>query len=184
MTLGTPDFIVIGFVIFSILIGIIRGFIKESISLVTWIVAIFLAVRYTSSLSAYVTVSKHEDVHTLLAFLIIFIGTVFVGALINFVIGGFIRKTPFSVPDRVLGSLFGLLRGMVFVTILVLLAGLTPLPEEEWWQQSYSLHRFQNLAIWIKERLPEEHEKAFRFPFDDDERDPEHKNAMLLKHKT
>ena len=164
--LGTPDFIIITIILASILIGVVRGFIKESISLVTWVIAICLAVLYAAPLSAHITFTKIELVRSLSAFLIIFILTVFVGALINYLVGGFIRKTPFSMPDRVLGSAFGLLRGVVLVTILVLVAGLTPLPEEEWWQQSKSISHFQVFAMWLKEQLPEENAKAFHFPLE------------------
>ena len=161
--LSTPDLIIAGVILLSILIGVVRGFIKESISLITWIVAICLAIMYASPLSAHISFTKSPLVHTLTAFLLIFVGMVFVGALINYMISSLIRRTPFSIPDKVLGSLFGLMRGIAFVTILVLLGGLTPLPEEGWWQQSYSIARLQVLAVWLKERLPEENAKVFHF---------------------
>ena len=81
-------------------------------------------------------------------------------------IGSFVRRTPFSLPDRILGSAFGLLRGVALVSILILLAGLTPFPEAPWWQGSYSIAKFQNFAIWLKDRLPDETAKVFRFPGD------------------
>ncbi len=147
----------------SILIGIVRGFVKESISLVTWVVAIGLAVVYTTHLAEHMTFTKHSFAKNLASFLVIFVGTVFIGAIINYIIGGMIRKTPFSIPDRVLGSLFGVLRGICFITILVLVAGLTPFPQEKWWQDSYAINRFQVLAIWVKDRLPDENAKVFHF---------------------
>lgn len=163
MSMATPDLIIGGIILLSIIVGIIRGLVKESISLVTWIVAILLAVMYTSPLSKYITITKHEMVHTLIAFLLIFVGTVFLGAILNFVVGELVRKTPFSIPDRVLGSIFGLLRGFVFATILIMIGGLTTLPEEQWWHQSYAISRFQGFAIWLKEQLPEETAKVFHF---------------------
>lgn len=167
MVIGVPDLAIVVIILLSIFIGIIRGLIKESISLVTWLVAIMLAVLYSSGLSEHMTFTQISLVRSLTAFLLIFVGTVFVGAIFNYLVGSFIRKTPFSIPDRILGSAFGLLRGVVFVTILTLLAGLTPLPDESWWQESYALSRFQVLAIWLKDRLPDEHAQAFRFPSDD-----------------
>ena len=163
MTLHTPDFVILGLVLFSILIGIIRGLIKESISLITWAVAIALAILFASTLATYMTFTKIAFLQTLSAFLIIFVGTVFIGAILNFIIGSFVRKTPFSFADRVLGGLFGLLRGILFVGILILLGGLTPLPTTPWWQKSYVISQFQDFAIWLKERLPEENAKAFHF---------------------
>lgn len=163
MVISTPDLIIGGIMLLSVLVGVVRGFVKESISLVSWVVAIGLAVVYTSQLAEHMTFSKTSFIKNLTAFLLIFVGTVFIGAIINYIVGGMIRRTPFSVPDRVLGSLFGVLRGGFFITVLVLIAGLTPFPDEKWWQESYAIPRFQVLAIWLKDRLPDENAKVFRF---------------------
>ncbi|HRE30652.1 MAG TPA: CvpA family protein [Candidatus Berkiella sp.] len=167
MTIGTPDIIISGLIIVSILIGIVRGFIKELISLITWIVAIVLATMFTSELAEHMTFTKTPYIRLLCAFLLIFVGVVFVGAIFNYFIGTFVRKTPFSVADRVLGSIFGLFRGVVLLVILVLLGGLTFLPKESWWQTSYFIPRVQVLSLWLKEQLPEEYAKAFKFADDE-----------------
>lgn len=166
MTISTPDLIISSMIGLSILIGIARGFVKESISLITWLVAIALSILYAGDLSEHMTFTKVTLVRSLISFLLIFVSIVLVGAIINYMVGAFIRKTPFSAPDRILGSLFGLFRGVAFVSVLVLLAGLTPLPEAPWWQSSYMVSRFQVFAIWLKDRLPDEHAKVFRFPGD------------------
>ncbi len=163
MSMSTPDLIIGGIMLLSILIGVVRGFVKESISLVTWIVAIGLAVVYTSQLSLHMTYTSSSFMRNLSAFLILFVGTVFIGAIINYIVGNFVRKTPFSTPDRILGSFFGVLRGMFFITVLVLIAGLTPFPKEKWWQESYAIGHFQVLAVWLKDRLPDENASVFRF---------------------
>src|SRR5262245_37624729 len=137
MAIGTPDLIIIGVISLSIIIGIFRGLIKESISLATWISAIVLAVIYAASLSVHMTFTKVPFIKNLTAFLIIFIGIIFIGAIFNYSISSLVRKTIFSVPDRALGSFFGLFRGVVLIGILTLLAGLTPFPEEKWWKESY-----------------------------------------------
>ncbi len=163
MTIGTPDIIIAGIILVSILIGIVRGFIKELISLITWVVAIVLAAMFTTSFAEHMTFSKTPFVRSLCAFILIFVSVVFVGAIINYIVGTLVRKTPFSTADRVLGSLFGVLRGIVFITILILLGGLTPLPQESWWQTSYFIPRAQVLSLWLKEQLPEEYAKTFNF---------------------
>jgi len=161
--LGAPDIVIVCMILVSILIGIFRGFIKEFISLLTWIVAIVMAIILTTPLSGYMTFTKIEFVRMVSAFLLIFVGVVFLGAMLNLAIGSIVRKTPFSLPDRILGALFGLLRGVVLVVILVLLAGLTTIPQESWWQQSKTVTRFQLLATWLKEKLPKESVELFHF---------------------
>lgn len=164
MTFGTPDLIIVCLILLSVLIGIIRGFIKESISLVTWVSAVIVAVLCSKDLSVYMTFTKNDLVRWWSAFLIIFVGIIFVGAIVNFMVGALIRKSPFSMADRALGSIFGLLRGVVFVTILVLLGTLTQFPEAPWWKRSYMIGQFQELAVWLRDRLPEENAKVFHFP--------------------
>lgn len=162
--LGWPDIFIAGAILLSIIIGLLRGLIKESISLVTWIIAIMLAVIFSPGLAEHMTFTQVAFIQTVTAFFIIFISSVLIGSIVNFFIGKLIRKTPFSSPDRALGAVFGLLRGVVVVTIVVLLAGLTPVPTSSWWQQSFSIEKFEVLAIWVKDRLPEEHAKPFNFP--------------------
>lgn len=163
MIFGTPDFIVIGLVGLSIVIGIFRGFIRESISLISWILAIILAIAFANPLSVYMTFTEVEFIKMMTAFLIIFVSVIFVGTIFNLIVGTLVRKTPFSMPDRILGSLFGLTRGVVFITIAVLIATLTPFPQETWWKQSYMLNKFQKLAVWCQGKLPEEQAKLFNF---------------------
>lgn len=181
MTIGTPDLFIMGIIGLSIIIGIFRGLIKESISLATWICAIILAVMYVKPLAVYMTFTKVEFVKNLTAFLIIFIGIIFIGAIFNYFVSALVRKTPFSLPDRVLGSFFGLFRGIVFVGILTFIAGLTPFPEEKWWKESYFIGHFQKMALWLREQLPEDDAKNFQFPGDKQEvavdKDHTHRNV-------
>mgnify|MGYP003625990425 CR=1 FL=1 len=164
--LGWPDIFIASAILLSIIIGVLRGLIKESISLVTWVIAIILAVIFSPELAKHMTFTQVAFIQTVTAFFIIFISAVLIGSIFNFLIGKLIRKTPFSSPDRALGGIFGLLRGVVVVTIVVLLAGLTPVPASSWWQKSFSIEKFEVLAVWLKERLPEEYAKPFKFPDD------------------
>lgn len=166
MSWGTPDLLIMGMIALSILMGVARGFVKESISLVTWVAAIALSVLYSSDLAKHISFTKNALIQGLCSFLLIFVSVVFMGALVNYMAGGFIRKTPFSVPDRVLGSVFGFLRGVVLVSVLILLAGLTSFPSSPWWQESYMVSHFQGVAMWIRDRLPDENAKVFNFPGD------------------
>lgn len=159
-----PDIIIISVIALSIIIGLFRGFVKELISLATWILAIVLAVVYSGPLAQKMTFTQEPFIQTIAAFFVIFIVTVIIGAVVNYVIGRLVRNTPFSAADRILGSGFGLLRGVVLVTVVVLLAGLTPLTQADWWKSSFTVEKFESLAIWVKDRLPEEHAKPFKFP--------------------
>jgi membrane protein required for colicin V production len=67
-----------------------------------------------------------------------------------------VEKTGLTGTDRSLGVVFGLLRGLAIVTILVLAAGATPMPADIWWQNSLLIDHFVKLALWVREFLPAE----------------------------
>jgi len=97
------------------------------------------------------------------AFAILFVVTVLVGGLVNYLAGQLVAKTGLTATDRVLGMLFGIARGIVIVAVLVLLAGLTALPEDPWWQEALLLEHFQDMALWLRSFLPANIAENIRF---------------------
>ncbi len=78
------------------------------------------------------------------------------GAIINFLASKLVDKTGLTGTDRLLGIVFGVARGGVIVAILVLLAGLTPFPQDPWWQDSQFIGYFEELAMWMRSYLPDD----------------------------
>jgi len=92
----------------------------------------------------------------LTAFGILFICVLLLGAIVNYLAGKLVDKTGLTGTDKMLGVVFGVARGAVMVAILVLLAGLTPVPQDPWWQDSQFLGYFEDLAMWMRDFLPSE----------------------------
>jgi membrane protein required for colicin V production len=67
-----------------------------------------------------------------------------------------VTKTGLSGTDKSLGVVFGAARGLLIVTMLVLLAGLTPMPSEPWWNDSAMIEFFSDMANWIKDIMPQD----------------------------
>ena len=65
--------------------------------------------------------------------------------------------------DRLIGMVFGAARGVLLVAVLVLLAGLTPMPEEDWWLESGLVGYFQELSYWLRDLLPREFADHFSY---------------------
>ncbi|MFO1257439.1 MAG: CvpA family protein [Gammaproteobacteria bacterium] len=158
------DIIILSIIALSIVISLIRGFVKEAISLTSWVLAAGFAIKFCQPLSGYITFTTMTSLRMIIAFLLVFVSLVFVGAIINFVVGKMIRKTPFSMPDRILGMFFGAFRGALVVSMLVLLAGLTPFPNDPWWKSSKLVPKFQVIAEWFQHQLPTEISQHFVFP--------------------
>ena len=158
------DLLIIGIIVLSALISLIRGFVKESISLVTWIIAAVLAFRYFAPLSELLEpYLSAPTIRSITAFSILFVSTLIVGAIINFIMSQLVSKTGLSGTDKTLGVIFGGARGVLIVTMTVLLASLTPMPEAQWWQDSAMVGFFQQLAEWIKGIIPADAADKFGF---------------------
>jgi membrane protein required for colicin V production len=157
------DLVIIGIILISALISLVRGFVKESISLVSWILAGFIAFRYFSALAELLLpYVESPTVRTGVAFSVLFVSTLIVGAIINFMASQMVSKTGLSGTDKTLGMVFGAARGVLIVTLIVLLASRTPMPEETWWQDAGTIKYFSQLANWLKEVLPQD--ISSRFP--------------------
>lgn len=149
------DYLIIGIIVLSASISIVRGFIKEVLSLVSWALSFWVALTFSPNLSTLLTeYIASPSLRLFAAFFALFIVTLILGALINHLISTLVEKTGLTGTDRALGIIFGLLRGVAIVILLVLLAGATPMPSDPWWQESVLLEHFERLAISARDLLP------------------------------
>jgi len=89
-----------------------------------------------------------------LAYLGVFIGVLLSIGMMNMTLAALLSKTGLTPADHGLGAMFGLLRGVLFVLVLVTLAGYTPLPEEPWWKNAMFSKQVVGAVQQIKLRLP------------------------------
>ena len=150
------DYAIIGLISISLIIGLFRGLIREAFALVTWGVAAWVGFNFCLPFAIFLE-SSISDTNTRIAtaFILLFILTLIVGALINKLLGALIKKTGLTGTDRLAGLVFGLGRGVIIIILLVMLAGLTPVPESSWWRESQLLPHFQILAVWLKTHIPD-----------------------------
>ena len=122
----------------SSVISLTRGFIKEALSLVIWIVALVVANVFSNRLEVFLTnVISTPSLRSMAAFALIFIGVLLVGALINFLIGLIVKATGLSGTDRLFGMLFGFARGVLIVLVfLIYVPSYVPIKNDPWFQQS------------------------------------------------
>jgi membrane protein required for colicin V production len=151
------DYIIIGIIAVSALISVFRGFIREAFSLVVWVVAFWLAWSFFREFSQYlIQWISLPSARLGVSFAIIVITVLIVGGLVNYLLSKLVEHTGLSGTDRLLGIFFGIGRGAIIIAILILLAGLTPLPEDPWWNESILIAYFQDLSLWLKSFLPDD----------------------------
>ena len=151
------DLIIIAIIVISALISLVRGFVKESISLASWIIAGFIAFRYFKALADVLEPYVESSIiREGTGFGILFVCSLIVGAIINFMVSQLVSKTGLSGTDKSLGVVFGAARGIIIVIMLVLLAGLTPAPSNTLWKESTLIEYFASMASWIKDIMPDD----------------------------
>ena len=150
------DYCIIAVLALSVLMGLLRGFIGEVLALACWIAAFWFAWVFGPQLAAAFTAIDTPSARLLLGYAICFLGVLMAGAVLSFLMRKLIAGSGLSGSDRLLGMVFGLIRGLALVTLLVLVLGFTPLARDPWWQHSQLLPTFQRSAGWISARLPPE----------------------------
>ncbi len=149
------DFVILAIIAISAIVSLLRGFVREALSLGSWIVAFWIGFTFSAPLSVYFAdLISVPSLQIAAAFALLFLATLALGAWINFLVYKLVEKTGLSGTDRLIGILFGAARGGVIVVILVLLAGLTPMPRDAWWRQSTLLDSFEEAALWVRDYLP------------------------------
>ncbi len=151
MPFSPVDWAIIAIVVISALISLKRGFVKEALSLLIWIVAGAVAWMFGGSLAQYlVDYIQTPSARVIAGCTILFVATLLVGAMVNFLIGELIRVTGLSGTDRFLGMVFGAARGGLLVVVAVGLLSLGPVQQDQWWQQSKLVPQFLLVADWSK----------------------------------
>lgn len=151
MTFTWVDWAIVAVIVISSLISLKRGFVKEALSLLTWIIAGVVAWMFGGALSHHLAeFISTPSAQVIAACAILFVATLLVGALVNFLIGELIRVTGLSGTDRFLGMVFGAARGGLLIVVLVGLLSLAPVQEDLWWRESALVPHFLLIADWSK----------------------------------
>ncbi|MCG6967453.1 MAG: CvpA family protein [Chromatiaceae bacterium] len=158
------DILMLGIILLSALISLARGFVREAFSLAIWVLAFWVSWSFFRDLEVPMRAWIGSPTARLgIAFAVLMITTLTVGGLVNYLIIQLVERTGMSGTDRLIGMVFGAARGVLLVAVLVLLAGLTPLPEESWWLDSSLVGYFEELAFWLRDLLPPEFAERFRY---------------------
>ncbi len=163
------DNVIMGVIAFSVLLGAIRGFVRESMSLITWVTAITIGILFCEDVASWFTGISIIGVRLLVAFLLIALIVLICGGILNHLISKIISTTRFTLPDRIVGILFGFARGCCIIAITILILQQTPVADDKSWQQTLLIPKFEPIALWLKDRFPQDLLKQYMHPMEKDE---------------
>jgi membrane protein required for colicin V production len=139
-------------VLASGILGYIRGFIRESIALLTWLVALWLAWHFAYLVNPWLGGALGEPgIREWAGRAIVLLLVLVIGAGIGGTVAYFAhRAAGLAVMDRLVGAVFGLMRGLVIVGLIVIAARAVNLDGEEWWQKTRSMPAAEAIANWLE----------------------------------
>jgi len=150
------DFAVMAVVALSMLLGWWRGLVYESVSLLSWMAAYFVARLFATDMVEYVPAAVGTDAAKMaVAFSILFALTLVVGGVLAWGMNKLVKSAGLARLDGSLGAAFGLLRGALLVLLLVLLAGMTGLPATPAWHDALMSGVLEKIAVQARGWLPD-----------------------------
>ena len=146
-------------VVVSTLVSLRRGFVREALSLVAWVLAFVVSLKFSARLSIQMEgLITNEALRDVSAYVILFAATLMLGSLVNTLLAQIIRVTGLTSTDRALGTVFGLARGLVIVLVLVLVMQAVLQPDEqEFMRESRLLPHLAMVEEWARELFADVH---------------------------
>lgn len=149
------DYLVLAILLVSALLGLMRGLVKEILSLCAYLAAFLGAIwwgpRVSDWLGGYI---ENPLLRTGVSYLAVFLVVLLLVGLLNMTLATLIEKTGLTPADHGLGAMFGFMRGVLLVLVLVILAGYTELPAEPWWTEARLSGAAVQAVLQLKQWLP------------------------------
>ncbi len=151
------DWIFVAVLLASMLVGAWRGLVFEVLSLLGWVVSFFVAQWFAADMAALLPMGESaESLRYAAGFAVVFVASVFACGFLSWLAKKLVEAIGLRPADRTLGAVFGVLRGVVVLLAVAVVAGLTPLHEALWWQESQGAPVLAEVLRGLKPALPEE----------------------------
>jgi membrane protein required for colicin V production len=158
------DYVVLGIVAASALLGLWRGVVSEVLALVAWVVAFVAARTWGEAAGAYFAdVVAEPSLRYAAGFVAILLGVLVTFWVARLVLSLLLKAAGLGLVDRLLGAGFGVVRGVLIVLVGVLVAGMTALPKSQWWREAWLAPPLETAVIASKPWLPAEFGKRIQY---------------------
>ena len=157
VALASLDWICLAVLLVSLLVGAWRGLVVEVLSVLSWLAAFVLAQWFAPDVAAKLPMAgAAEPVRYAAGFVLVFVGTLFAGALIGFLVSKLLSAVGLGFINRLLGALFGVLRGVLLILAATVVVGMTPWKSSAEWQASTGARWATATLGILKPVLPQE----------------------------
>ncbi len=147
------DIIIVAVITLSVITGLFRGFIKELIALSIWIIAIWLAIHYNPLIDPWlIPYVKDANIRKVLDFVIILLATLIAGGITNAALGFILKHSGLSSIDRLLGMIFGFIRGIFIVSVIIVMLKITNFDYDD--KTAKFPNKFTPIVNWLYHKLP------------------------------
>lgn len=158
------DYAVLTVISASVLLGLWRGVVSEILAVVAWIAAFLVARVAAAGVADWLSGRIAEPgMRLAVAYVLVFVGVLLVFAIARMLISLLLKAVGLGLLDRLLGAVFGALRGILVVLAVVLVAGMTPLPKAAWWRDAILAPPLETVIIAAKPWLPADAAKRIRY---------------------
>jgi membrane protein required for colicin V production len=158
------DYSVLVIIGLSIILSVMRGLVAEVLSIAGWIAAFVVAKTYTSEMLPMMPQTiPTESLRVLAAFLVLFLATLLVATLLAIALSAILKKIGLGWLNRLLGAVFGIVRGLLIVCIIVFLAGLTDIPKDARWRNAMFSAPIEAMVLSMLPWLPESIAKHVKY---------------------
>ena len=155
--MNTADYLLIALLVISAIVGVMRGFLREAIALTAWLIGVLAAWHFGPLLEPHLGgLLAGPQVRPWVARAVLLVGILLLGAAVGALVVYFVRLSIFSGMDRLLGFVFGLLRGLIVLGVLVIFCQTLRLDGERWWHKSLLIPYGESIASALRSLLGEE----------------------------
>lgn len=158
------DYAVLAILVLSVMLSVVRGVVRELLSLVGWVVAFMVANSFAAGFAPVLPSSINgESLRMLLAFAALFLSSLLAMGLFTMLTSALVKSVGLGFADRFFGLLFGFIRGLMVVLLIVLAAGLTALPQEPFWRKAVLSEPLEKAAMMVVPWLPQDLSKRISY---------------------
>jgi membrane protein required for colicin V production len=150
------DVLIVLVILGSTVVGVLRGFLREAVSLLFWIAAIWAAWKFGPIVEPHLGgLLAGPNVAPWVGRLLVLVLVLLAGWMVGMVLSYFMHRAGVGIMDRGMGLLFGLLRGAVLVGLMIIGGELLHLNQEEWWNRSKLVPYGETLGDWLRAMVGE-----------------------------